>query len=168
MTKIFTRYAISCFLLATAATATASELELIRSPWQLYVVVSSGMPRSQLVSLAREAGSTGAIMVLNGFPDDDSNFQHAQMKFAELNSECCINRRAPQWVIDPKIPALYHVKSAPSIVLANTSRNAKDSYSVLTGEIDLANTLKYFVRHSRLAEVRQAASVIYKTSFSTD
>lgn len=163
-----------CFLFAISSapfTANAQpKLDEIRSPWRTYIVVSSHMPRDQLISLARDAGMAKAVMVFNGFPGDGkgntSIFADAQKQFADLNQECCEKNQHPAWSIEPKIAERFHLTSAPSFVIAHTTSTNKGDFSVVAGDFDLPNALKYFAQKSAIAAVRRYAAITYQQAFS--
>jgi len=135
--------------------------------WETYIVVSSTLPRDQIISLAREASLANSVMVLNGFISKDNNFQEVQKFVAEINQECCTKQHPSRWVIDPKIIERYHITVAPSFVIGLGSSKRNEDYSVVSGDLDLANALKLFAQRSGSNSVRQHASSVYQQAFAT-
>ena len=133
--------------------------------WQSYIVVSSNMPHSQLVSLAREASISNTVMVLNGFTNKENSIPGVQQFISEINSECCEKLNASRWIINPKIAQRYHISSAPTFLIARGESTANGDYSLLSGDFDLANALKYFAQHSNSSKIRQQATIIYQNSY---
>ncbi len=138
----------------------------IRAQWATYIVVSSTVPRDQLVSLAHDAGLAGAVMVLNGFPNKIINIQEVQIMISEINAACCDKAHPSRWVIDPKIAARYHVSAVPSFVIARGESARDEDFSVVTGDLDLPNALKSFAQRSGIYAIRQRAIAVYQHAFA--
>lgn len=135
--------------------------------WQSYIVVSSNMPHTQLVSLAHEASISNTVMVLNGFTNKENSIPGVQQFISEINSECCEKRNVSRWIIDPKIAQRYHIKTAPTFLIARGESVNNEDYSLLSGDIDLANALKYFAQRSSSLQIRQQANHIYQNSYQS-
>jgi conjugal transfer pilus assembly protein TrbC len=165
-------------LLTWSGRAESQELEhAMRQPWTLYVFVSTGMPHQTLVDLAREAGQAHAAVVFRGFPGGQFDLQGEQRFVAQLNAECCDVHPAvggvsamraaavPAWSIDPALYRRFGVDVVPCFVLAATGASGDQSYSKVSGDMALANALKYFAQKSAIAPVRQQAVAIYQSTY---
>jgi conjugal transfer pilus assembly protein TrbC len=139
----------------------------IRAQWATYIVVSTTMPREQIVSLAHEASLANAVMVLNGFTGKNNNFQDVQILIGEINAACCDKQRPSRWVIDPRIIQRYRIDAAPSFVIGRGESPRNEDFSLVTGDLDLANALKTFAQQSRISAVRQYATATYQRAFET-
>jgi len=161
-------FILSILAAFSTSTATAqSMLSNIRSQWETYIVVSSAMPRDQLISLAKEASLADAVMVFNGFPNRKNSIPATQRMISEINLACCDKQHPSRWVIDPKIIGRYHILASPSFILAHGESTRNDDFSLITGDIDLANALKSFVQRSGSPAIRQRATAIYQRAFAT-
>lgn len=123
------------------------------------------MPMEILVSLAREAALANSIIVFNGFQDNTNNIQESQRMIAGINAACCNKNHTPGWVIDPLIVQRYHIKAAPSFVIAKGSSLSNEDYCVVSGDIDLSNALKLFAQKSKYKDIREQAKNIYQRAF---
>jgi conjugal transfer pilus assembly protein TrbC len=129
--------------------------------WRTYIFVSTQMPRSSLVALAREASQAHAVLVLNGFSFKAPTLQATQKLIDEINNDCCKPNGA-QWLIHPKLFDRYKVKVAPAFVLALGEGEGAGDFSRLTGDISLANALKYF-QESKYEGIRRQSKAVYVT-----
>jgi conjugal transfer pilus assembly protein TrbC len=159
---------LTAFIVLAWATPTTAQTmqEEILAEWKTYIVVSSAMPREQLVSLAHEAGIANAVIVLNGFPGGDTNLQSSQKMITEINEACCDKQNPSRWIIEPRISRRYHITAAPSFVIARGESTRNEDFSVITGDIDLANALKYMAQRSGSAEIRRVAATTYQRTFA--
>lgn len=171
--------AISGALMMTwSERAESQELErAMRRPWTLYVFVSTSVPHQTLVDLAREAGQAHAAVVFRGFPGGQFDLQTEQRYIAQLNAECCDVHPAvggaaamrsaavPAWSIDPALYRRFGVDVVPCFVLAATGASGEQSFSKVSGDMALANALKYFAQKSAIASVRQQAVAIYQSTY---
>jgi conjugal transfer pilus assembly protein TrbC len=164
--KMFTLLRFVALAALTLSVANAESMQNdILAQWRTYVVVSSTLPRDQLVSLAHEASLANAVMVLNGFPNKNNSIPDTQRFISEVNSICC-DKRPSRWIIDPKISERYHVTAAPSFVIARGESGRNEDFSVISGDLDLANALKFFAQRSGSSAVRQHATVVYQRAFA--
>lgn len=139
----------------------------ILARWTTFIVVSSTLPHDQLVSLAREASAANAVMVLNGFTNINNSIPDEQRFISEINAECCTEKRPSRWVINPKIIQRYRIAAAPSFVIARGESTRNEDFSVISGDIDLANALKSFAQKSGSLGVRQHARAVYQHTYAT-
>ena len=158
---------LSALAASVTNTQAQSMQEDIRAQWATYIVVSSSVPRDQLVSLAHDAGLAGAIIVLNGFPNKIISIHDVQIMISEINAACCDRANQSRWVIDPKIAERYHVSAVPSFVIARGESARDGDFSVITGDMDLANALKSFAQRSGIYAIRQRAMAVYQHAFVT-
>lgn len=149
-----------------SASATESQTSSNTAPvWQTYIVVSSSMPKSVLISLAEQASSAGAIMVMNGFPSTISDFSANKEWIMEINSSCCRPDRYPQWVIDPALVKLYSVNVAPTFLLVSSINGRQIDHSSISGDIDLPNALKFIGQKSQSQTMKDTAMRAYTTIY---
>lgn len=140
-------------------------MESFRDPqWSTYIFVSTKMPRSSLVDLAREATKAQALLVFNGFDDKYQNTASMQKLTSEINEACC-GKNAAHWLIHPKLFERYNVKVAPAFVIAHGTGNKPGDYSLVVGDMALANALKFFVQDSKIESIRNHAGDVYRSAF---
>jgi conjugal transfer pilus assembly protein TrbC len=154
--------------ITTGAPSTLAED--MRKGWQTYVFVSSHMPRTSLIELAREAGLAKATLVLRGFDvprGEPIDLVRTQRFVGQINQACCSAKGAPtpHWVVDPKLFDLYQVKSAPAFALAWPGSADAATTALVQGDVALANALKFIAQESRHEALRKQASLVYRTSF---
>ncbi|HSY28889.1 MAG TPA: TrbC family F-type conjugative pilus assembly protein [Burkholderiaceae bacterium] len=162
--------ALLSFFTVTAAHAEPM-LDSIRADWKTYIFVSSTMPHESLVQLAYDSGQSGAVLVLNGFSGialgAPVNIQVMQKFVGEINAACCKTSKRPGWIIDPKLFERYHVTSVPSFVIAFGDTNRINDYSLVVGDMTLANALKFFAQESKLYGVRERATSVYNKTYGS-
>lgn len=140
-------------------------VESFRDPqWSTYIFVSSKMPRSSLIELAREATKAQALLVFNGFDDKEKNTASMQKLVAEINTACC-GKNGAAWSIHPKLFERYNVKVAPAFVIAHGTGNQPGDFSLVSGDMSLANALKFFAQDSKNNSIRTRAGDIYRSAF---
>ena len=175
-------------LTCSTESARAQQLEhSMRQPWSLYIFVSTGMPHQSLVALAREAVLVnGANIVFRGFPGSTFDLQGEQRLIAQLNQECCgvtpdvtsprsstpstrqhvaQPPRVPAWSIDPALFRRFDVSVVPTFVLAETGNAGDQTFTKVSGDMALANALKFFAQGSSSPARRQAAATIYQAAY---
>ena len=142
----------------------------IRSGWSTLIFVSTTTPRTSLVDLAREASRAGAVLVFRGFAEDPAytdapvNLQGLQMLVAEIDAQCCKGSKVT-WVVDPRIFDRYKVRAAPSFVIAWGDAARPQDYSLVSGDMALANALKTMAQRSALPGIRTRAAAVYAHAF---
>ena len=140
-------------------------METFRDPqWSTYIFVSSKMPRSSLIELAREASQANALLVFNGFDDKEKNTSSMQKLVTEINTACC-GKNGAAWSIHPKLFERYNVKAAPAFVIAHGTGNQPGDFSLVSGDMSLANALKFFAQDSKNTSIRARAGEIYRSAF---
>ena len=145
-------------------------LQSIRTGWSTFIFVSTDMPRETLVSLAQEASLAGATLVFRGFAVADGaagrpiDLPALQMRIADIDAQCCHGRKVA-WMVDPKLFDRYSVSAAPSFCLAWGEGNAAQDFSLVSGDMALANALKFMTQESALPGIRKRAAALYDSAF---
>lgn len=122
------------------------------------------MPRTSLVELASEATKAHALLVFNGFDDKYTNAASMQKLVAEINATCC-GKNGAAWTIHPKLFERYNVKAAPAFVIAHGTGNKPGDFSLVSGDMALANALKFFAQNSKIDSIRMRAGDVYRSAF---
>jgi conjugal transfer pilus assembly protein TrbC len=148
---------------AAAHAEQASLLDTMTAPWNTYIFVSTRMPQASVIELAREASQAHAAIVLTGFVGDGT-LTSTQKYAAEINSACCGNKPA-RWIIDPVLTRRYQVTAAPTFVVAQGDSDNPGEYSKVSGEINLAQALKFFAQTSALPSARDYAGRVYYAAY---
>lgn len=133
--------------------------------WSSYIFVSTKMPQSSLIQLAREASQSRSTLILRGFDSDTRNLESSRQFVAEINRVCC-GKNPPAWAIHPKFFDTFKVKHTPSFVLTKSDTPNSDDFALISGDMNLANALKFIAQSSTREETRSAAAVLYKKSFN--
>lgn len=142
-----------------------SMAESIRQPWQAYVFVSTQMPRESLVHLAREVADTSVVLVLNGFGAQGWNMASTERFIREINERCCSGKRVT-WQINPKLFQTFRIRSAPTFALARAGVTDPSGYSLVAGDMSLANALKFMAQESQEQAIRLEAAKQYRHLFA--
>ena len=131
--------------------------ESITAKWQTYIFVSTEMPSSELEALAQDSLSTKTTLVFNGF---GSKGQAAIQKYVfQINQSCCQGRAS--FAVDPLIFAKYKVNGVPTFLLVKGSSTLNSEHSLITGDMQFANALKYWAQDSRVEKIRFEATRLY-------
>ena len=156
---------------SSAEPAAGSMAESIRAGWSTYIFVSTGTPRASLVDLAHEASRARAVLVFRGFAQDPDappgapvNLQGLQTFVAGIDAQCCRGARV-SWVVDPRLFDRYTVRAAPTFVVAWGDAARPQDYSLIAGDMALANALKSMAQHSALPGIRKRAAAVYTQAF---
>jgi conjugal transfer pilus assembly protein TrbC len=128
-----------------------------------YVFVSEKLSDTTLIPLARDAQRTGFTLVLNGFWGD---LNATRRRVAQINDTCC-GKKGARWQINPLLYQRYRVTAVPSFVLSVGPGSGTGDFSKVTGEMSVANALKFFAQRSELDAVRRVASSTYTRAFAT-
>lgn len=132
-----------------------------------YVFVSSHTPEATLVALARDARRTGMMMVLNGYAQPGpGGLADMQVRIAAINAACC-GKSGAHWQVNPIIFERYKINAVPAFVIARGVGASSQDYSKVSGEMGVANALKFFAQQSQQADIRRKATEIYTRAFST-
>jgi conjugal transfer pilus assembly protein TrbC len=128
-----------------------------------YVFVSEKLSDTALIPLARDARRAGFTLVLNGFWGD---LAATRQRVASLNDACC-GKDGPHWQINPLLFQRYKVAAVPSfVIVVGPGEDARD-YSKVSGEMSMANALKFFGQQSALPTVRRLAANAYTKAFAS-
>ncbi len=148
--------------------ASAQMVDSLRAkePWRLYVFVSTNMPSRALISLAKEAASTQATLVLKGFPGTAT--LNGAREYAEQINRACCDKQGPGWIVHPKLYENFDIRSVPAFVLTKSDVKQDSLTSIVAGDMGVSNALKFFAQESKSDHVRAAARRIYERSFRTD
>jgi conjugal transfer pilus assembly protein TrbC len=159
---------VGVLILLTGAARAQSLFESMREfghagPPGGYVFVSENLSDTTLIPLARDAQRTGLTLVLNGFWGD---LGATRRRVAQINDACC-GKKGARWQINPLLYQRYHVNAVPSFVLSVGPGTGAADFSKVTGEMSVANALKFFAQQSQVDAVRRLASVTYTRAFAT-
>lgn len=128
-----------------------------------YVFVSQALSDTTLIPLARDAQRAGLTIVVNGFWNDLATTRE---RVARINDACC-GKNGARWQINPTLFQRYQVTAVPSFVLSVGAGAQAQDFSKVTGEMSVANALKYFAQQSRVPAVRRFATMTYTRAFAT-
>lgn len=128
-----------------------------------YVFVSARLSDTTLIPLARDAGQAGLTLVVNGFWGD---LEATRRRVAQINEACC-RQKTPGWQINPLLFQRYRIEAVPSFVVSVGPGATDADYSKVTGEMSVANALKFFAQKSQLPGVRRYATAAYASAFAT-
>ncbi|VVE56501.1 hypothetical protein PAQ31011_05111 [Pandoraea aquatica] len=158
---------ISLTLAVTGVNAQQADAPLLQSmtaPWNTFIFISTDMPQQSVIALAREASLSRSVIVLTGFSGGDNTLTSTQAYVAQINNICCA-KQPGRWIVDPVLTRRYQVKTAPSFVVARGSGEAASEYSKVSGNISLAQALKYFAQDSKIQAARDYAKSVYTNTY---
>ena len=136
--------------------------------WRTYIFVSTSMPRRNLVALARDSATTKAILVFRGgFEAKTGGLEKLQRLALDITSECCGNKEVA-WEINPKLFDTFKVSAAPTFVIVQGVGTDPKSYSMVSGDMESPNALKFFAQNSVIPELRSRAKDLYQAAFSNE
>lgn len=127
-----------------------------------YVFVSEQVSDTALIPLARDAQRAGLTLVVNGFWGD---INATRQRVARINEACC-GQNGARWQINPMLFQRYRVTAVPSFVLTVGPGDAPGDFSKVTGEMSVANALKFFAQQSKVPAVRRLAASTYTRAFA--
>ena len=156
---------------AQVSQTNGSMVESMRAGWSTLIFVSTATPRASLVELAREASRAGAVLVFRGFAQEASqgqgtsvDLQGLQAFVASIDTQCCKGSKVT-WIVDPRLFDRYKVRTAPTFVVAWGDAARPQDYSLITGDMALANALKSMAQQSALPGIRKRAAAVYTQAF---
>lgn len=124
-----------------------------------YLMVSSHIPREDLVGLAQSAAVAGIPLVFNGVMNDANaktlDLSATQAWVMNLKSECCANSNLTTF-IDPPLFTQFKVTSVPVLVIARG-----DEFTKIAGVAPLSEALKQVAQRSKIAWAKGAAEKHY-------
>ena len=148
------------YLVFTIRLVNAQSLsESILAKWQSYIFVSTLMPRSELETLAIDSLSTRTTLLFNGFGKEG---QSALQKYVyQVNQSCCGGKAS--FAIDPLIFSKYKVVSAPTFLIAKGSSTLNNEFSIISGNMEWSNALKYWAQDSQVLQIRVEATNLFSS-----
>ncbi len=147
-------------LLASFAANAESIYRSMTNPWATYVFVSTDVPESTLIALARQAAVVHAVIVLRGFAAGQTDWKQNQKWIGQINDACCASK-PPVWQIYPQLFDQYHIKAVPAIAIAKAGGSLPQDYAVVTGDIGFGEALKIFAQRSKYTDIRNRAIALY-------
>lgn len=154
--------------LVTAFNMQAQSLSEAFKPtqWASYIFVSTSMPRSSVMQLAKEAAMSRSTLVLRGFDKKNQTMEGVQAYVNDINGNCC-GKNPPSWVVHPKLYETFNVRIAPAFVLSKGQNPSQSDFALISGDMSLGNALKFFAQGSANPEIRSKASEIYTKTFAS-
>lgn len=155
----------SFFTLALAASLGFSVVAQSRDPIakmtesaqvKAYIMVSSLMPRTDLVLLAQSAATAHIPLILNGTVGAGFDLQGTQEWAAQLKQTCCEGLDLTV-AVDPTLFSKYQINSVPSLVFVR----GETEHTKITGVLALDEALKQVTQKSKLDWARKAANSYY-------
>lgn len=160
-------YSLLALFIISSSTLADTMFKDMTQGHTLYVVVSSLMPRNIIAGHVKEASQTGAVLVLNGFVSSENSFVDVQKFISQMNLECCEQRKQPRWIMNPVLVSHYKIKSTPAFLIAKSDNSLdENSYSIITGDMDMANVLKTFAQKSKSPQIRDFAIQTYNRAYA--
>jgi conjugal transfer pilus assembly protein TrbC len=156
--------ALTLALPAAGRADEGSLADLVGAKWQTYIFVSTRMREQEVLALAQEASAANAVLVLNGFGGDAQTLTATRRYVAAINAICC-GKRGSHWIVDPVIARRYHVSVAPSFVVAHGESADPGEFSKVSGDMSLAQALKFVAQQSQLESAREYASQVYNAAY---
>ena len=167
---ILARSAILALMAWGAVSPQAQTMSQALQPpgWSTYVFVSTAMPRQNLVTLAMDAHKARATLVLRGgFAPRAGGLQELQRFILDINAQCCAGQSV-SWVLDPRLFEHFGVRAAPTFVLARGTAQDAPSYAAVSGDMELANALKWMAQNAQSPALRARASEAYRSAYAHD
>jgi len=159
------RRALFCTLLSVSAFCQAqSVFDSITKPVGLsaYIFVSSSLSETTLINLARDASKTGMTLVLNAdFTTGAGAREETRRRVAMIDEACC-GRRSVSWMINPILFDRYKIRAVPTFVIAQGESADPSDYSKVSGEMSVANALKFFYQGSQIPAIKKKSGEIYQ------
>jgi conjugal transfer pilus assembly protein TrbC len=159
---------ITFFTLAASFATQAQSLGEAFKPtsWASYIFVSTSMPRSSVMQLAKEAAMSRSTLVLRGFDKKNQTMEGVQAYVNDINGNCC-GKNPPSWVVHPKLYETFNVRVTPAFVLSKGQSPSQSDFALISGDMSLGNALKFFAQGSANSEIRTKASEIYTKTFAS-
>ena len=133
--------------------------------WHTFIFVSSSVPATSLVQLASDASRAHAVLVINGFTGPPGDLEAMRHWVADIKSRCCQNRPV-DFIIHPKLFTRYHISAVPAFVVGYADSDQAGDYSQISGDMSLANALKFIAQESQYPRLRQRARAVYEQAFA--
>jgi len=162
MKKLFAFLALAAASMGTHADTPL--VDAMTARWNTFIFISTQMPRQTVLELAREASQTHAVIVLTGFGGPGNTLTSTQKFAADVNAVCC-GKQPARWIIDPNLTKRYGVTAAPTFVVGHGSSDNPGEYSKVSGEMSLAQALKFFAQDSKLISASDYAKRVYYAAY---
>lgn len=146
------------------ASADTSLVDAMTARWNTFIFISTQMPRQSLLELSREASQAHAVIVLTGFGGPGNTLTSTQKFAADVNAICC-GKQPARWIIDPNLTKRYGVTAAPTFVVGHGSSDNPGEFSKVSGEMSLAQALKFIAQDSRLVSASEYAKRVYYDAY---
>jgi len=125
---------------------------------ELYVFVSTSMPKPLLKAYASEAKKYGGVLVFKGLPS--GSFKELAVLVAELNTgsiDAASDTSLPGMQIDDEAFDRFEVSAVPTIILSTTSeyqphQTTQVIYDKITGNVGIKYALEQFSSSGTLAK----------------
>lgn len=131
---------------------------LTKQESELYVFVSTSMPKPLLKAYASEAKKYGGVLVFKGLPN--GSFKELAVLVGELNTgsiDAASDTSLPGMQIDDEAFDRFEVSAVPTIILATTSQYQPHQttiiiYDKITGNVGIKYALEQFSSSGTLAK----------------
>ena len=125
---------------------------------ELYVFVSTSMPKPLLKAYAQEAKKYGGVLVFKGLPN--GSFKELAVLVGELNTgsiDAASDTSLPGMQIDDEAFDRFEVSAVPTIILSTTSeyqphQTTQVIYDKITGNVGIKYALEQFSSSGTLAK----------------
>lgn len=164
MKKFILALAIHSIATSTWAQSLADAMK--PSTWNTYIFVSTKMPRESLVALAKESIQAKATLVFNGYSEGPNGLSEWRKYVDGINTSCCKNQPV-SWMIHPKLFERYTIKTSPTFVLAYGEDRNPNTFVSVSGDMNLANALKFFAQESKVPALSRQAASLYGKVYAT-
>ena len=131
---------------------------LTKQESELYVFVSTSMPKPLLKAYAQEAKKYGGVLVFKGLPN--GSFKELAVLVGELNTgsiDAASDTSLPGMQIDDEAFDRFEVSAVPTIILSTTSEYQPHQttviiYDKITGNVGIKYALEQFSSSGTLAK----------------
>jgi len=143
--------------LETSSNPNLPNTTLTKQESELYVFVSTSMPKPLLKAYAQEAKKYGGVLVFKGLPN--GSFKELAVLVGELNTgsiDAVSDTSLPGMQIDDEAFDRFEVSAVPTIILSTTSeyqphQTTQVIYDKITGNVGIKYALEQFSSSGVLA-----------------
>ena len=143
--------------LETGSNPNLPNTTLTKQESELYVFVSTSMPKPLLKAYAQEAKKYGGVLVFKGLPN--GSFKELAVLVGELNTgsiDAVSDTSLPGMQIDDEAFDRFEVSAVPTIILSTTSeyqphKTTQVIYDKITGNVGIKYALEQFSSSGVLA-----------------
>jgi len=144
--------------LETGSNPNLPNTTLTKQESELYVFVSTSMPKPLLKAYAQEAKKYGGVLVFKGLPN--GSFKELAVLVGELNTgsiDAASDTSLPGMQIDDEAFDRFEVSAVPTIILSTTSeyqphQTTQVIYDKITGNVGIKYALEQFSSSGTLAK----------------